>query len=81
VACLTSAGPDGRDPEPTQHCHECADRCCKWRYSPYWSLLYDAALDSFKPYGKDASFGKDVCYQCHTAVTTRDYIFTSYPRR
>jgi hypothetical protein len=40
--------------------------------------------DTFTPYGKDSSFGKNVCYQRHTLdilVKDRDYIFTSYPLR
>jgi len=49
-----------------------------WGYAQF---LYDAASDTFKPYGSDSSFGKTVCYQCHTAVKGRDYIFTSYPKR
>jgi len=39
------------------------------------------ASDTFKPYGSDSSFGKKVCYQCHTLVKERDYIFTNYPLR
>jgi Cytochrome P460 len=49
-----------------------------WGYAQF---LYDAASDTFKPFGSDSSFGKKVCYQCHTAVTARDFIFTNYPRR
>jgi len=48
-----------------------------WGYAQF---LYDAASDTFKPYGKDSSFGKE-CYKCRTLVKARDYIFTSYPRR
>ena len=48
-----------------------------WGYAQF---LYDAASDSFKPYGSDSSFGKE-CYGCHTLVKAKDYIFTSYPRR
>jgi hypothetical protein len=44
-------------------------------------FLYDPASDTFKPFGSDSSFGKKICYQCHTLVTTKDYIFTDYPRR
>jgi hypothetical protein len=32
-------------------------------------------------YRSDSSFGKTVCYQCHTIVKTQDYIFTAYPLR
>jgi len=49
-----------------------------WGYAQF---LYDPATGSFTPYGKDASFGKTVCHQCHTAVTSRDFIFTNYPLR
>jgi len=49
-----------------------------WGYAQF---LYDAASDTFKPYGSDSSFGKTVCFKCHTAVEARDYIFTSYPKR
>jgi len=49
-----------------------------WGYAQF---LYDAASQSFKPYGTDASFGKQVCYACHTAVAAKDYIFTAYPKR
>lgn len=49
-----------------------------WGYAQF---LYDASSDAFKPYGSDSSFGKQVCYACHTAVAAKDYIFTSYPRR
>lgn len=48
-----------------------------WGYARF---LYDAASDMFKPYGSDSSFEKE-CYQCHTIVKAKDYIFTSYPRR
>jgi len=49
-----------------------------WGYAQF---LYDPASDTFKPFGNDASFGKKVCYECHTLVTARDYIFTNYPTR
>jgi hypothetical protein len=48
-----------------------------WGYAQF---LYDAASDTFKPYGSSSSFEK-VCHQCHTLVKARDYIFTSYPLR
>ena len=48
-----------------------------WGYARF---LYDATTDTFKPYGSDSSFGKE-CYQCHTLVKEKDYIFTGYPRR
>jgi hypothetical protein len=49
-----------------------------WGYAQF---LYDPASGAFKPYGTDASFGKQVCYACHTAVKAKDYIFTAYPKR
>jgi len=49
-----------------------------WGYAQF---LYDPATDTFKPYGKDSSFGKTVCYECHTLVKAKDYIFTGYPSR
>ena len=49
-----------------------------WGYAQF---LYDAASDTFKPYGNDSSFAKKVCYQCHTLVKERDYIFTNYANR
>jgi len=49
-----------------------------WGYAQF---LYDAKTGTFTPYGKDANFGKDVCYACHTAVAVKDYIFTAYPFR
>ena len=48
-----------------------------WGYAEF---MYDTASDTFKPYGSDSSFAKE-CYQCHTLVKTKDYIFTGYPRR
>jgi hypothetical protein len=48
-----------------------------WGYAQF---VYDAASDTFKPFGSDSSFGK-VCYQCHTLVAARDFIFTGFPRR
>jgi hypothetical protein len=49
-----------------------------WGYAQF---LYDAPSDTFKAFGTDSSFGKTVCYKCHTSVASRDYIFTSYPPR
>jgi hypothetical protein len=48
-----------------------------WGYAQF---MYDVASDTFKPFGSDSSFAK-VCYQCHTIVKERDYIFTAYPLR
>jgi hypothetical protein len=49
-----------------------------WGYAQF---MYDAASDTFKPYGSNSSFGKTVCQQCHTLVKAKDFIFTGYPRR
>lgn len=49
-----------------------------WGYAEF---LYDPAAHTFKPYGSDSSFGKKVCFECHTRVKARDYIFTQYPVR
>jgi len=49
-----------------------------WGYAQF---LYDPASATFKPFGNDASFNKQVCYACHTAVASNDYIFTAYPKR
>jgi hypothetical protein len=48
-----------------------------WGYARF---VYDANTSTFTPYGKDASFVGE-CYQCHTIVKKKDFIFTSYPRR
>ena len=49
-----------------------------WGYAQF---IYDASSDAFTPYGSDSSFGKQVCYECHTRVAAQDYIFTAYPPR
>lgn len=49
-----------------------------WGYAQF---LYDVKTRTFKPAAGDASFGKQECYSCHTAVTAKDYIFTAYPPR
>src|ERR1700743_3846419 len=38
---------------------------------------YDNATDPFKPLGTGAACG----YACHTLVKSKDYVFTSYPKR
>jgi len=48
-----------------------------WGYARF---VYDAKTDTFKPFGKDASFAQE-CHQCHTLVKAKDFIFTGYPRR
>ena len=45
-----------------------------WGYAQF---QYDAASDTFTPFGSDAACG----YACHTAVKVKNYIFTAYPRR
>ncbi len=49
-----------------------------WGFAQF---LYDAPSKTFKPFGTDATFGKTICYQCHTAVKASDYIFTAYANR
>lgn len=49
-----------------------------WGYAEF---TYDAESSAFKPVGENASFAKNVCHQCHTAVKVKDYIFTAYPAR
>ena len=48
-----------------------------WGYARF---VYDAKTAMFTPYGKDAAFGQE-CYQCHTIVKAKDFIFTGYPQR
>lgn len=48
-----------------------------WGYARF---VYDEKNAAFTPFGKEASFARD-CYQCHTIVKQRDYIFTAYPLR
>jgi hypothetical protein len=48
-----------------------------WGYARF---VYDAKTATFTPYGKDASFAEE-CYQCHTLVKAKDFIFTGYPQR
>ena len=45
-----------------------------WAYAQFG---YDAASDTFTPHGNDANCG----YACHSTVSTKDYIFTVYPKR
>jgi hypothetical protein len=49
-----------------------------WGYAQF---NYDPASKTFSAYGKDSTFGKTVCYKCHTIVAARNYIFTNYPFR
>ncbi len=48
-----------------------------WGYARF---VYDAKTDTYTPYGKDAAFARE-CYQCHTLVKQKDFIFTGYPVR
>jgi hypothetical protein len=48
-----------------------------WGYARF---VYDAKSGAFTPYGKDPSFSQE-CYQCHTLVKAKDFIFTGYPER
>ena len=48
-----------------------------WGFAEF---TYDAPSDTFAPFGKDRSFAA-TCYECHTDVKERDYIFTAYPKR
>ena len=50
----------------------------EWGYA---NVLDDAASGTFRPFGKDASFAKTLCHQCHAAVPQKDFVFTeSYTR-
>ena len=48
-----------------------------WAYAQF---AYDAASASFAPSALSAS-GAACGYACHSAVATKDYIFTAYPPR
>ena len=48
-----------------------------WGYADF---KYDAASGRFTPFG-NASTGKTFCHTCHTAVQTKDFVFTAYPAR
>jgi hypothetical protein len=48
-----------------------------WGYARF---VHDAKTGAFSPFGKDASFAQE-CYQCHTLVKGKDFIFTGYPQR
>ena len=45
-----------------------------WAYAQF---VYHAASDTFTPHGSDAKCG----HACHSAVASKDYIFTAYPKR
>ena len=44
-----------------------------WAYTDF---VYDAAADTFTPQGTEPNCG----FACHTAVASKDYIFTQYPK-
>jgi Cytochrome P460 len=44
-----------------------------WAYA---NFVYNAASDTFKPEGTEPTCG----FACHTAVASKDYIFTEYPK-
>lgn len=46
-----------------------------WGYARF---IYDAKTNTFKPYGKDSTFAQE-CYQCHSIVKKKDFIFTNLP--
>ena len=48
-----------------------------WGYARF---IFDAKTATYNPYGKDAAFARE-CYQCHTMVKAKDFIFTGYPLR
>lgn len=48
-----------------------------WGYARF---LYDEKSKTFKPYGKDPDFHNE-CFQCHTIVKDRDFVFTKYFER
>jgi hypothetical protein len=48
-----------------------------WGYARF---VYDAKSATYTPYGKDDSFAQE-CFQCHTLVKDKDFIFTGYPQR
>lgn len=48
-----------------------------WGYARF---VYDAKTSLFTPYGNNPTFAQE-CYQCHTLVKNKDYIFTGYPIR
>src|SRR5262249_1074201 len=47
----------------------------------YATFRYDAASDTWKAHGKDASFS-NTCHRCHTSgAKDRDFVYTSYAPR
>jgi hypothetical protein len=46
----------------------------------YGTFRYDAAADTWKPFGDSPAFAK-TCHGCHTSVKPRDFVFTEYPKR
>ncbi|MFA5353087.1 MAG: cytochrome P460 family protein [Thermodesulfovibrionales bacterium] len=48
-----------------------------WGYARF---VYNPKADGFTAYGKDTSFVQE-CFQCHTLVSGKDYVFTRYAPR
>jgi hypothetical protein len=48
-----------------------------WGYARF---VFDAKSATYTPYGKDDAFAQE-CYQCHSIVKNKDFIFTGYPQR
>lgn len=49
-----------------------------WAYAQF---AYDAATETFTPSAPLSATGHNCGYACHTAVASKDYIFTAYPKR
>jgi hypothetical protein len=48
----------------------------------YATLKYDADTDTFKAFAGEApDYHKTACHGCHTAVKSRDFVFTKYQKR
>ena len=50
---------------------------------PGWgwaTFRYDTASDTFKAFGDSPAFAK-TCHECHMGAKTRDFVWTSYPKR
>jgi hypothetical protein len=46
----------------------------------YATFKYDAAPDTWKPFGDGPAFAQ-TCHGCHTAVKERDFVFTKFEKR
>jgi hypothetical protein len=49
-----------------------------WGYADF---AWDAASGTFKSIGSGTGWAKTACHQCHTRVTSRDFVFTQYAPR